>query len=1100
MDWLTMSSADSCEDSGEGGSVADTWELGQRPLGEEVLADLVDELQADFLEDDESSCPDGDALPWTTVPVLPEESGGHGMLSSDEGLFFTQSPSASSMESGESSSSSGSSEQWMAVPRVSTLDIGSLSNPAEFFQRITPPGTAVDSAVDLVRSHHVGIQPLRPIATAKVANSLPKPSLSSSGADVPTLLAPRRAGSSRKKRPKRIPSGEASKCPYCAGAVIIAGEAAPELDPQSKKRRFARYRPRVSARKDNRLAAWYVKYGYAGPPYCKGCSESFNSHLLRQNAQAARGSCARENPCGPCKAILGHFSVDADQVYRKFDRRTPVPKANDPKVTVPKAKDQQLMSQVKGEVDDEDQLSVSLMGHKRPRRTSGLVKTVTAVAITFVAATTLMSMHSSSTDSTHLDANTAELGWTCGAGFAAHYTGTVEAEMEIHCAGKDDQTEFECVFDECHDKGLVPVERRTCRCDGCVRLGRCVGWQLEGLGLFTAVDALAESCPSTTSAAEAEGSDPRRIPAASGGEQFSWLVPGLMKCDTCSRMCDEHAGCLRFECRNDAEAMLRMAPPPGWPQPQTCTLYSAYAWPQPAVSIATVDSTVPEGVVWRSVNGDVWQWVLNPDYWRTDSSLLEQMETSSSGQEDLQYMWRFDSVEQQWQAVQSSLKQRPSPRSGATTWHDSTGSLFLFSGAGCGTFGTNPYGSNTYVPGAKPGPPLVQGCEGVANFADLWRYDTAGLTWQLLHADPTMLPDNVTRVMRRDSGWPRARERATVWAQEHRHEQRYVAWMFGGAGQTLGHTSGGGVGATTELWQYNYSYAESFDSASKDRRNPEQSNGAAVLVNNGHWVLVTIDQAEVQLRTTPQGASWKAVYECSRKQECPGPRLGAGGWNDPSSRAGGWIFGGVGWSTTRWAEDTALLDLWHFNGDAGKPVWRSIARPPLPTTHGTVVHDWPPAWVEPAGWTTSVGGGEIWVVGESGAQHRVYTDAQTHGTGGLEDATHAVVDQTSQFSNDMWVFFIAQGRWAQVSQPMNSHIQTLEEGGAVVPDPKIPWPGQRQRAVTGEGVIFGGSGSRECHPGTSVTPNPLSPIGLRGMWTWIDSAGNGRGSAGGNKS
>eukprot|EP01043_Picozoa_sp_COSAG02_P010957 COSAG02_NODE_396_length_23126_cov_282.150258_30_plen_1101_part_00 len=1099
MDWLSTSGDDSEADGSS--AVSNAWEFEERPLGAPALAEFVGVLEANFLEEDAtSSCPDDDGQwPLPSEPLQSEEASGRGMLSSAGGLFAPHSSTSStdSDGSGGSGGSSDSSKQWMAIPHVSTLDIGSLSNPTEFFQRMGPPRhppIAVDGAVDLVRAHHMDIHLLRPTATAKVTNS---PALAlSSGADAPTtgssVPAPRKARSSRTKRSKRIPTGEAAKCPYCAGAVIIDGEVAPELEPQRKKGRFARYRPRVSERKDNRLAAWYLKYGYSGPPYCKSCSESFNSHLLRQNAQAARGSCARENPCEPCKAILGHFSVDADQVYRQFDSRKTARRAKDPKLT----------SKVKCEVDDKDQLSVSLLSHKRPMKTPGLGKAVTAVAIAFVAATALISMHSFSPDPTQPIANTAKLGWTCGADFSAHFTGTIEALMTIHCAGKDVQTEFECHFDECHEKGLVPVEPRTCRCDGCVRLGRCVGWQLEGHAPLSSTESLAEVCPFPASAAslgEVEGTDPA-IHNATGAHQYSWRVPGSIRRSLCSQMCSEHAGCVHFECSGHPQQTQPLSLDPEHPTPRlynvqvctTCTLYSAYAWPQPVVSIDVRESTVPEGVVWRTVNGDVWQWVLSTNYWHSDVSFLEEMELDSSGSEDLQYMWRFDSVDRQWQALQSSLKQRPSPRATTTTWHDSTGSLFLFSGQGCGTYGTNPYGYDTYVPGAEPGPPLTLGCYGVAQFADLWRYDTTSLTWQLLRADPAY---NGTRLMPRDRGWPRPRERATAWVQEHRHQQRYVAWMFGGAGQTLGYTNENGVGATTELWQYNYSYAESLGSATKDHGKPEQSTSTPVLVNDGHWVLVTIHKTEVQLPTRPRDTSLNAVYECSRKQECPGPRLGAGGWNDPSTRAGAWLFGGVGWSTTTWAEDTALFDLWHFNGDAGKPVWRSIERPPLPTTHGALVRDWPPAWVEPAGWTTSVGGGEIWIAGQSGAQHDVYSysNAQT------PNATHAVVDDKDKFSTNMWVFFIAQGRWAEVLKPLDEHITPLEEGGATVHDPLIPWPGQRQRALVGEGVIFGGVGSQECEVGTWSTRTRSDTIPLTGMWTWIDSASNGHGSEGGGK-
>ena len=60
---------------------------------------------------------------------------------------------------------------------------------------------------------------------------------------------------------------------------------------QTAVNRFAQYLPRSEVRKENRLAAWYAKYGYSGPPYCKACAESFNSHLLKQAVRSiARGA------------------------------------------------------------------------------------------------------------------------------------------------------------------------------------------------------------------------------------------------------------------------------------------------------------------------------------------------------------------------------------------------------------------------------------------------------------------------------------------------------------------------------------------------------------------------------------------------------------------------------------------------------------------------------------------------------------------------------------------------------------------------------------------------------------------------------------------
>ena len=1119
VDWLTTST-DGSETSGSAGHSDGTpdselWECGDETVWSASTASLFDDaLQTNFLEG---------GVAWTTVPAAmnparpttPPVSEG---LFADHHELSRLTPSADSVGSGDS----GVGPLWAAVPSV---DIGSLANVAGLFQHsarpVASPPATVDAAVDLVCSHSVGIHPLRPRATAQVvmesATALHnQPPLS--GADAPAAtargaLAPGTSGHSRKNRSTRIPSGEAAKCPYCAGAVIIDGVIAPEVECQTGKGRFARYRPRQSARKDNRLAAWYVKYGYSGPPYCKGCSESFNSHLLRQNAQAARASCSRANPCRPCTAILGNFSVEADKVYHQFDTRQ----------TARKAEKSQLPCRVKREAGADDNLSDSLVDHKRPRKTAPkLIKTVAAVAIAFAGAAGLLSMHGSETsgtrDASQPAASPAELGWTCGDEFSALFTGTIEAQMEINCAGSDDQTEFSCGVDECHERGLVPSEQRICRCDGCVRLGRCVGWRLEGHAPL--VEPVTYECPVTSGPAQAAG----RLSHADDGtdsadvEQFSWLVPGMIACERCSQMCSAHVGCERFECGSDAPTDRHSSAHRGTRipsaaadpnRPQACTLHSSFAWPQPIVGLSTADgSRVPEGVVWRVANGDVWQWVLNPSYRHTDVSLVQDadgLDANSTMVLDLQSLWRFDSAERQWRAVQSSLTQRPAPRSGAATWHDSTGSMFLFSGTGCGD-GANLF--SQYIPGTGPGTPLSTGCQGLAQFADLWRFDTSSLTWQKLYE---RRGTNGTTLIGRKMGWPTPREKATVWAQAHEHEQRFAAWMFGGAGFRLGYTRPDGMGATSELWQFTYAYAESLgDAATFDGKLKQSSAGAPNLVNDGQWVLVTIDLPEAHLPQRPD-TSAKAVYECLREQECPGPRMDAGGWSDPNGRPGGWLFGGVAWahagrvSASGLPEDAPLFDLWHFNGDAGQPVWRSIARPALPATSGAKVFNWPPAWVGPTGWTTSVGGGEIWIVGQSGVQHDVYTSAQPVGVPGTpQGSLHEVVDGEGQSREDMWVFYITEGRWALISQPMDMHIETRAEGGQTVFDRPTAWPGPRQAAATGEGVMFGGIGSRECADVLGqMTQEPRASVGLTGMWTWVDSASNVHGiggSGGGGKS
>jgi hypothetical protein len=1136
MDWLTTSTdeSDTASTVSDDDPKAALWSL-TVPGGEgdDEVPDL-DALERNFLGDG----PQGPEV-WAAVPQLQEHEEQASMWDGGAGRGRyaprddARPPSAASMdstESGESSSdnslsrwpetSSGSEcggtrsdERPWTTPAIASVDLGLIASSMGF----TVSGA--DTTVDLARSHKVALQAMRaspaaPLRTQpaavpehppEVPVARPAPPPAKEGAAAPRAKA-------RKKRAKRIPAGESAMCPYCQAAVIIDGEMAPELGDDAQKRRFARYRPRPSKRKDNRLASWYVKYGYSGPPYCKGCSESFNSHLLRQNAQAARASCSRGQPCQPCKSILSNFSIDTEGVYHKFDTR------NAHKTDARKSK-----RQVKREpVDDDDELSTSLVGQERPKkRANKPFQTATAVAIGCVAVLALLSVYSSGTDGgsgSTRDSSADEQGWICGAGFSALMTGTVEAQFAQSCGGADDQTIFECAaIDECYKQGLVPMGQRTCRCDGCVRPARCVGWQLEGHSAYEIgeADGIAKTCPQT---AWDPTSVPGRDPNAPSAERlsastWSWLVPAHVLCNECSELCSDYAGCARFECGSTKEdapkedaprKFMRSAP---FPDPVSCTLYSEFAWPQPIVGAQALagpgqQSAGTEGVIWSGADGAIWQFVLDPSYWHNDVSELEEMQINSeSGQEDLHYMWKFDPAKRQWHAVQSSLKQRPSPRSDAATWTDPTGSLFVFSGGGCGMLQTNPLGQQQYIRGARDQGfvPLVQGCIGPPMWADLWRYDTGDQAWQLLRSSPEM---NSTGTYRFLHDWPAPRGRSTVWLEADAQSagqpvtaNTYVAWMFGGMGSGLGvatPVTGHGhtaildlalrAAATTELWQYKYSYVESAGSTAGASSESPTAGARTMTAGSGQWTLVTIDQAEAHAPTRSRRNN--PVYVCSRENECPAARINAGSWKDPRGETGGWLFGGASFGTDPASPSTAtpMYDLWQFNGDVQQPLWRSISRPPLPAEPGTRITQWPPAWVAPSGWARSTGGGEIWVVGESGEQFDVYTGQKPQG-GDDEAAPEPVVDGTQQPRDNMWVFMISEERWVEVSAPG-------QPAGGLMNDPNIPWPGERRLAATGDGVFFGGAGVSECDGPYAHKHEPLvvstAEAKLTGLWTWRD--------------
>ena len=92
-------------------------------------------------------------------------------------------------------------------------------------------------------------------------------------------------------------------CPHCTG----------------ERTGFGRYRERDKPRATNQLRKWNHTHGYSGPPYCKACSESFRSHLLRPGRNPRNG-CSRMRPCSDCAKVLAHFGDQSPaDVFARFD-------------------------------------------------------------------------------------------------------------------------------------------------------------------------------------------------------------------------------------------------------------------------------------------------------------------------------------------------------------------------------------------------------------------------------------------------------------------------------------------------------------------------------------------------------------------------------------------------------------------------------------------------------------------------------------------------------------------------------------------------------------------------------------------------------------
>lgn len=102
------------------------------------------------------------------------------------------------------------------------------------------------------------------------------------------------------------------RCPYCGRREDG------ERDADQERPEPGRYKARKRPRKENPLAFWNNKYGYTGDAYCKACSESFRSHLLRQGHQT-RSGCSRQAPCVSCTRVLAGFDRTKETVFQQYD-------------------------------------------------------------------------------------------------------------------------------------------------------------------------------------------------------------------------------------------------------------------------------------------------------------------------------------------------------------------------------------------------------------------------------------------------------------------------------------------------------------------------------------------------------------------------------------------------------------------------------------------------------------------------------------------------------------------------------------------------------------------------------------------------------------
>jgi hypothetical protein len=210
----------------------------------------------------------------------------------------------------------------------------------------------------------------------------------------------------------------------------------------------------------------------------------------------------------------------------------------------------------------------------------------------------------------------------------------------------------------------------------------------------------------------------------------------------------------------------------------------------------------------------------------------------------------------------------PGARSGAASWTDASGNLWLF-GGNYGYGGTGLIG-----PGGQTN-------EVYGDFSDLWKFNAGQWAWV---GGNNGLASQVAGVYGAKgvpsvSNQPGARHGATTWTDTSGN-----FWLFGG----IAYDSANKQGYINDLWEY----------------------------SNGQWIWIS------GVSTVNQPGAYGTQGTASTGN-APGARSGATSWMDASGAF--WLFGGVGYDSSGTAcyniigAVCALNDLWKFSG--GQWTW-----------------------------------------------------------------------------------------------------------------------------------------------------------------------------------
>lgn len=407
---------------------------------------------------------------------------------------------------------------------------------------------------------------------------------------------------------------------------------------------------------------------------------------------------------------------------------------------------------------------------------------------------------------------------------------------------------------------------------------------------------------------------------------------------------------------------------------------------------------------------------------------------------------------------------KPGGRSGAVSWTDASGNLWLFGGYGYGAntpgalndlwkyvpstgqwiwmngdtagqksvYGTKGTASPTNTPGGRQNAVgftdtlgnlwLFGGNDSSASFNDLWMYQLSTGQWTWISGDSIINQRGVygTKGVATSTSKPGGRYHAVSWADASGN-----LWLFGGSGYSISRS-----GNLSDLWKY--------------------------VPSSGQWTWMSGDSTVNQ--TGVYGNNGIATSASK-----PGGRYSAVSWKDTSGNL--WLLGGIGYApgnTTTYP--SGLNDLWKYVPSTGQWTWMSgdnvFAHVGYYGTKGVAASTNKPGERERAvSWTDS--SGNFWLFGGAGY------DAKSE-----------------SYLNDLWKYTSSTGQWTWISG--DSTVNSFGVYGIKGIAASANKPGARAGAISwtdasGNLWLFGGDGS--IGPGSLNDLWKFAP--LTREWTWM---------------